>query len=200
MSNPAKISEIFTDVIIAEADKPAEDKVQLQDVLAYLQERSFGVLVILLSLPSAIPGCPPPIPSIFAAPLAVLALQMVLGHQTPSLPDRLMRASFKRAKLNTTLSLARKYLQKIDHIIRPRLSALTSPRAERVLGGIILLFALMVMIPLPMTNTVPSIGIILIGIGIVSRDGLAMIAGIFVGCAWMVALALMADGVIGLLW
>jgi hypothetical protein len=45
-----------------------------------------------------------------------------------------------------------------------------------------------VCIPLPLTNTVPSFGIALMSVGVVTRDGLAVIAGAIIGLLWVFAL------------
>lgn len=41
----------------------------------------------------------------------------------------------------------------------------------------------------PLTNTVPSMGIALMSIGILMRDGLSVLAGAFIGIAWIALLA-----------
>ena len=48
--------------------------------------------------------------------------------------------------------------------------------------------ALSVIIPLPLTNTIPSLGIALMAVGVIMRDGLAVIAGALIGMAWVALL------------
>ena len=48
--------------------------------------------------------------------------------------------------------------------------------------------ALAVAVPLPLTNTVPAFGIALMSIGVLMRDGLAVIGGLIIGLAWVIAL------------
>lgn len=197
MDATTKISDMFADLLPPDEVAPT-DRIKLEEIIERLQERGFGVLVVLLSLPSAIPGCPPPIPSLFALPLCFLAAQLALGYHTPTLPDFLTRRHFARTKLKTVLTRSKQYLEKMDALIKPRIIMLTATRGERILGFIMLLFGLMVMIPLPMTNTVPSIGIILIGIGVISRDGIVTIAGILVGFIWMATLFILSKELLGL--
>ncbi len=45
--------------------------------------------------------------------------------------------------------------------------------------------ALSVCVPLPLTNTVPAFGIALMSIGILMRDGLAVLAGVAIGMIWV---------------
>lgn len=61
---------------------------------------------------------------------------------------------------------------------------------SHLIGVFGLIMALTICVPLPLTNTVPSIGIAVMAIGVLSRDGLAVIAGAAVGMVWVVILAL----------
>nr|MBX2834365.1 exopolysaccharide biosynthesis protein [Micavibrio sp.] len=42
--------------------------------------------------------------------------------------------------------------------------------------------------PLPLTNTIPSLGIAMIGLGLVLHDGLAVIGGMVIGLLWIAML------------
>jgi hypothetical protein len=44
------------------------------------------------------------------------------------------------------------------------------------------------LIPLPATNTVPGIGIAIASIGLITRDGLLVLAGLAIGSAWILLL------------
>lgn len=196
--------ERFSDRLIGlltfdDTDQHGVDTISMRDIVTALKERGFGLLIILLSLPSAIPGCPPPIPSIFATPLAVLAMQMILGYKRPKLPEFINSKTVKRSKLNAIIIKFHKYLRYCDVLIKPRMKFLTAPKNERIIGFIILLFTLMVMIPLPLTNTVPSIATILISIAVISRDGLFLIAGTIIGSVWAVILFFLSTGLIDLI-
>ncbi len=54
-----------------------------------------------------------------------------------------------------------------------------------MIGILGLFMALSVCVPLPFTNTVPSFGIALMALGVIMRDGLAVIAGAFIGTLWV---------------
>jgi len=45
--------------------------------------------------------------------------------------------------------------------------------------------ALSVAVPLPLTNTVPSFGIATMAVGVLTRDGLAVLFGALVGTLWV---------------
>jgi hypothetical protein len=53
----------------------------------------------------------------------------------------------------------------------------------------VLLFAMTVAIPGPLTNTVPGIAIAIVGIAFLEKDGLLAVAGSILGVVWMFLLA-----------
>ena len=65
---------------------------------------------------------------------------------------------------------------------------MTQAGIANIVGICAFVMALSVSIPLPLTNTIPSMGLALIGIGLIMRDGLAIIGGIMVGMIWVILL------------
>ena len=73
------------------------------------------------------------------------------------------------------------YVKKIEWFLKPRLGAVTQGVFSNFIGLAGLIMALSVTIPLPLTNTVPSFGIAVMALGVIMRDGLAVIMGAVVG-------------------
>ncbi|MEC4678159.1 MAG: exopolysaccharide biosynthesis protein, partial [Nitrospirota bacterium] len=59
---------------------------------------------------------------------------------------------------------------------------------SKIIGLLGFLMALSVLFPVPLTNTVPSFGIVLMAIGILMRDGLSVLVGAIIGTAWVIML------------
>jgi len=51
-------------------------------------------------------------------------------------------------------------------------------------------------IVLPMTNTIPSVALALLSVGLIQRDGLFVIAGAAVTTAWLTLLGVVATGLL----
>jgi len=66
------------------------------EVFERIGDRGFGVLLIILSLPSALPVPAPGYSTPFGILIAVLALQMIAGRTTPWLPERAARTKLHR--------------------------------------------------------------------------------------------------------
>ncbi|WP_019236328.1 exopolysaccharide biosynthesis protein, partial [Wolbachia pipientis] len=66
---------------------------------------------------------------------------------------------------------------------------------ENILAFIMLLCALSIAIPLPLTNFIPAIGTTLISLGIMSKDGFLSIMGVLVSlCGLLLTLVVIVKG------
>ncbi|HBL92419.1 MAG TPA: polysaccharide synthesis protein exod, partial [Hyphomonas sp.] len=79
----------------------------------------------------------------------------------------------------------RKWLGWIEHIVRPRLTVITGKRSERVIGLFLCIFCASILVPLPMTNTVPGFAVAIASFGLMQKDGLMVIGGLIIGTAWV---------------
>ncbi len=164
----------------AERDAPG-GSVAIATLVNQLDERAFGLLIFLLALPCLVPAMPGA--QIIAIPIFLLALQLLFARTEPWLPGWFLRAQVKTNWLRATADFAAQRLAWAERIARPRLTALASGFAERVLGLILALAALTIM--LPITNTVPSLGVTLIAMGLIQRDGVFALLGAAVAFAWL---------------
>jgi disulfide bond formation protein DsbB len=165
------------------ADAPPEG-LSLSELGARLSERAFGVMLFVLAIPVCMPFLYG-VPQIVALPMMALALQMAAGRSQPWLPARLGARRLSQAALRRTASGARKWFGWIETLARPRLSALTGPIGERVTGALFVLFCASILTPLPLTNSTPGIAIAIAAIGLITRDGLVLLAGLILGAAWV---------------
>lgn len=70
------------------------------------------------------------------------------------------------------------WLLRIERMIRPRLFALTEPVAERLIGLVALALAVILFLPIPFGNMLPGLTLALFALGILERDGIAVLAGL----------------------
>jgi hypothetical protein len=171
---------------IIAADAPAEG-MTLHDFTHALGERAFGLMLFALALPVTIPllyG----IPQIVSLPMMAIAVQMAMGRSEPWMPQRFRQRKLGKAGLEQMARGARKWFGWIERLARPRLLLLSGPTAERLVGAIFVIFIASILIPFPATNSVPGIGVALASIGLITRDGLLVLAGIAIGLGWIVLL------------
>jgi hypothetical protein len=73
-------------------------------------------------------------------------------------------------------------IRKIERFLKPRYTFMTKPLAERITGFFILFFSSFILLPMPLSNYIPGLGILIASFGMLSKDGLVIILGIVVGC------------------
>ncbi|MEM1255818.1 MAG: exopolysaccharide biosynthesis protein [Cyanobacteria bacterium P01_H01_bin.21] len=157
----------------------AGHNVTLNELLTLGGERTFGFLFVLLSLPSALPVPAPGYSIPFGIVMLLLAVQLMIGREKPWLPKGWMSKGFERTKVAGFITKGLPWLQKIEAVSRPRLSIIcTSPVGRLVLGIAIALMSTCMLIPIPGTNTLPAIGIFVIGFGLLDDDGAISLAGL----------------------
>lgn len=180
------ISQVFEDLHLSLQG----EYVRIEDLLLALHERGFGFILLIFAVPMALPiPVPPGINVFLAAPLILLTAQQALGRRTIWLPKTLRKKRIDRRKLDSILESVLPWLRRIQILVRPRLSYITQGIFSNIIGLTGLLMALTICIPLPLTNTVPSLGIALMAIGVIMRDGLAVLAGALIGMLWVSILA-----------
>jgi len=159
------------------------DDVTLNEILEIAGERTFGFLFVLLSLPSALPIPAPGYSTPFGIVMFLLASQLIIGSEQPWLPEKFRKRGFERKTVQGFIRKGMPWLEKIEKIARPRLTPVCTSRAGRMAIGVaIALMSISMMIPIPLTNTLPAIGIFVTGFGLLDDDGAISLAGLTI-CA-----------------
>ncbi len=156
----------------------------LGDIVDRLDERAFGFLLLLLALPCCLPFVYV-LPQIVALPMLFLAGQMAMGGRHPWLPEKLHHRRFEIPAFASVLARAEKYVGWLERIATPRFRPVTSHLALRIIGGLMLIPIASILTPLPMTNTVPGIGVAIAALGLIERDGVLVIGGLLIGFIWV---------------
>jgi hypothetical protein len=162
-------------------EESSKETVTLADIFYLAGERLFGFLFVILSLPSALPIPAPGYSTPFGIAMFLLAIQLILGHQRPWLPEKMLKGSMKLETVQKFVKQGIPWLQRIEKITKPRHAYLCTSLPGRILiGSAIALMSISMMIPIPLTNTLPAMGIFVTAFGLLEDDGLICIAGLFV--------------------
>ena len=169
--------------------------VTVDEVIGVLQERAYTLLIILFALPFCSPVSVPGLSTPLGLVIAIVAGRFALGLP-PWLPERLRRTVLTPGFFRRLLEGASRIIGWLERVLRPRLPALTAtPRLVRLHAFMVCLAALTLLIPapIPFSNLLPALGVLLGATGVMERDGLAIIGGYFftaVGIAYFVLIAL----------
>ncbi|WP_052340784.1 exopolysaccharide biosynthesis protein [Salinarimonas rosea] len=167
----------------------------LGEIVLRLRARSFGVLLILFAAPMLIPT-PPGFSTVAAALIVLVAFQFLVMRRSLWMPRRLARRTVRTDFLQRVVAWTVPKLKRIERWSRPRAVSITRLRARRPLGVLILILAAIMALPIPVVgNTPPAIAIVLMGFGMIERDGAFVGAGVTVG---ILAIGLIAGLGLGL--
>ena len=173
---PAHLSAIL-DALDRAANR---QRVTVQMILKELGERSFAPLLLvpallLVSPLSGIPG----VPTVGSIVMGLIVVQSLVGRQHIWLPDMLMRRHVSGKRLLRSVSWIRKPAAWVDRHTRRRLSWLT--RWPLKLIPLLIALAICAVLPLlellPFVTSTGAFAITLFAIGILTRDGLFVLAG-----------------------
>jgi len=164
-----------------------ESGLSLSEFMEALGERAFGILLFAFAIPVCIPFLYG-IPQVLSLPMMALAFQMAAGRGEPWVPVKFRARRMEKRGLERMGRQAGRWFGWIEAIARPRLLFLSGPAGERVVGGVFCLFCASILVPLPLTNSTPGIAVAIASLGLITRDGLLILAGLVLGLVWITIL------------
>ena len=127
------------------------ERISISDLLVALGDWATAALLFIFAFPNVLPT-PPGTSTVLGAPLIFLAAQPMLGRAP--------------------------WLLRAESLLRPRLDALARPWMEHLIGLASLLLAVVLVLPIPLSNVLPALAL-----GVLERDGVWVLAGIVVSGA-----------------
>lgn len=175
--------------ILHGAEKDADGNISLGALSDAMEERAFALLLLILALPCCLPFVYL-LPQIVALPMAFLAWQMARGRRSPWLPERLRDRKLPVRGLLDITARVKRYAGWLEKLAHPRLTGLTGAGGMRMLGILLIIPTISILVPLPLTNTTPGIGVAIASAGLIERDGLFVILGLLIGLGWVLLLVI----------
>lgn len=190
-----KTSEILHE--IANHDK---EYIHIEELLAKLGDRGFGLILLVFALPNAIPFPIPGASALTGIPLLFLATQLALGKQKIWMPNFVAKRAIPMDKLRKIIHIGLKGLAHIEKISKPRLDKLTTCHYERLAGMIIFVLSFLMALPIPLGNFPLGLAITLLALAITEQDGLLMIIGWIASILALLFFFTLVNGYAWLLW
>jgi hypothetical protein len=148
------------------------------EIIDALDARSFGLAVLLFSLPSVVP-MPPGIPTVVGIILLIVSVQMVFGREDLWLPGILSKRTFPRKALVGAFEGLAPRLAWLERLMKPRLLFMTGKLGTILIGIVVLIMAIVLILPLPPGgNFPPALACAVLGMGLVQRDGVVVLLGL----------------------
>jgi hypothetical protein len=153
------------------------------------EEKSFATLFVLLL---AIPALPLPtggVTHVFEAIAMLIALELIVGRRSVWLPERLRRRELGAATQERFRATLLRRIRWLERHSRSRFAFLLTHRPSLVAyGAVVLLLTLTAFLAPPFTglDTLPSLGVVLVSVGVLLDDALLVLAGLIVGAVGVV--------------
>ena len=174
---PASLSHRL-DQILVEVDQGNFTRGEAIDRLA---ERGFGFILILLSFPSALPVPAPGYSTPFGVILFLFGIQMAFNRKKVWLPQKIRAKPAEGKRLRQVLAGAGKFFKATEKWVKPRYAWASTPLVYCLLGVVVSVMSVLMILPIPLTNTLPAIVIFLIGVGWCEKDGLVLVLASILG-------------------
>ena len=187
------VSHNVTRLLRRLADDGGETGLTLHEIRDRLDERAYGLLILLLSSPCLVPGLYG-VPQVVGLIVILLAGQILVGREEPWLPRWFLNLRCKGAWLKAMADFAESKLGWIDRLSRPRLRRFADGPGEKLAAVFMILATLTIVMPL--TNTIPSVALALLSVGLIQRDGLFVLAGCAVTTVWLTILGALGTGLL----
>jgi hypothetical protein len=154
--------------------KLADQPLTIRELLDGTSEKGLMLLCGLFAFPFLLP-MPPGVSSILGGSCFLLSLQLALGRKDLWLPKKLANFRFPNKIIYPLLRFLKKLSYWFEKITAPRLKIIAkNPYIWRINGFWIAWLAILLMLPIPLTNPLPTLGIVLLVIATIEADGLLM--------------------------
>ena len=169
-------------------------RVSVGEIVAALGDRGIGVLIAIFALPNILPSTVPFGNVLTGIPPLIFAFHLAWGLDRLMLPRFIARRTIGTRTMKALVPRVAGVLSWFERLLEPRMPGVTSVRTERLIGIICMVLAIVSTLPIPFGHNLPALGLVLIGLGLIERDGLAIILGSVIGLIGTVLLGLVIFG------
>jgi hypothetical protein len=178
MEQPEKVSDAIQRWLEGDSDKTLGSLIEL------FEEKSFAILFVLLLGVPALPLPTGGATHVFEVIAVLLALQLIVGRDEIWLPQRWRRLQLAGGRRERFIAGLMKMIRRLERFSKPRLRFLFDHRLSNIVFGVLVIggsagafFAP----PFTGLDTLPSLGIVLLSLGVLLEDALLVAAAIVVG-------------------
>lgn len=173
---PLRLSEEIERLVAAFAKRP----VRLREILEITHGRGYTLLLALLALPFCTPIPLPGLSTPFGVVIALIGFRLSF-REKPWLPERLLDTELPPKFFPRFLSATRRLVRGMEFFLRPRWTWLLDAGVlHHAYGAMILVCGALLLLPLPvpLTNTLPALTVVLLAAAMLERDGYFVVGGL----------------------
>jgi len=159
-------------------DRAEGARVSIGWLMEQLGRRSFGLTLIVMAVIGFLPGASTFVGLLVAWPAA----QMVLGHEVAVLPSLVARRQIGVDRLARVIRLVAPRLAWVEGLIRPRWP-IAFQATKRLTGVVMMLLGLTMISPVPFSQVVPALVVMLLALAYLEEDGIALLIALVAAVA-----------------
>ena len=171
---PKRLSVELVDL----AESVQDSDLTLGDLMDQLEGRVYTLLLVLLSLPFCQPVLLPGLSTPFGVVIALLGLRFAL-RQHPWLPEKLLSTKLTAKFIPAVMRGSAKLLGTMERLLHPRLTWIFDYHVAHLLAGLAIFICgvlLLLPLPVPFSNMLPALTVVLAAASFSERDGYCLIA------------------------
>src|SRR3954454_24135804 len=161
----------------------------LGNLVELFEEKSFAILFVLLLGVPALPLPTGGAPHVFEIIAVLLALQLIAGREHIWLPERWRGLELAGPRQRRFIAGLMKFIAFLERFSRPRLTFLFDHRLSNVVFGLLVIAGsagAFLAPPFTGLDTLPSLGVVLLSLGVLLEDFLVVLVAVVVGVAGVV--------------
>jgi hypothetical protein len=162
----------FSETLRGIEERAAAGPITFGELLAICGPQGHGFLALFLVLPFLQPIPLPGLSSAIGILLAILGVFVAL-RRPPWVPARVARVEVQPEHVLRICRSAERLLGAIEHVVKPRMQWLFGQRWFRLTNGFVWIVHALVFslpLPIPFSNSLPAIVILLMALGILEED------------------------------
>ena len=160
-------------------------------LIEHLGPRSFGLILFVMAVIAFVPGASTFIGVLIAWP----AVQMILGHDVAVLPRVIARRNISVDRLSRIIGFITPRLRWVERFVRPRWPT-PFQTTKRLTGLIMLLLGLTIISPVPFSQYLPAIAVMILALAYLEEDGVALLIALTTALSSLAITAAMVWGVV----
>jgi hypothetical protein len=180
---PDSVSEQLERWLRADGDRT------LGSLIDVFEAKSFAILFVLLLGVPALPLPTGGATHVFEIIAVLLALQLIAGRDEIWIPKRWRNLELAGERQQRFITGLMKVIRRLERLSRPRLRFLFDHRLSNIVFGLLVVagsVAAFVAPPFTGLDTLPSLGVVLLSLGVLLEDFLVVVAALVVGAAGVV--------------
>jgi hypothetical protein len=158
----------------------------LGGLIAAFGERGFAVLFVLLLGVSALPLPTGGATHVFEIIAMLLALELIAGRDEIWVPQRWQRLELAGEKQQRFIAALMRMIRRLERFSRPRLRFLFTYRFSNILFGLLVIAGTagaFLAPPFTGLDTLPSLGVVLLSLGVLLQDMVVVVVALIIGVA-----------------